>query len=112
MAVKAVVPRHVGERHMTPSRDDPSLSELLGDPMTQAIMDADGVDARKLAAMLRSMARQISRRSLGTATIAAEGARPDRNAVGPRSQPVGVFRNAARCGASASRMRSRQSRAR
>jgi hypothetical protein len=44
-------------------RDEPTLDQLLGDPMTQALMTADRVDARALAAMLRSMAREINGRS-------------------------------------------------
>jgi hypothetical protein len=42
--------------------DDPTLDELLGDPMTQAVMTADRVDPPALAAMLRSMAREIAGR--------------------------------------------------
>ena len=44
------------------SHDDPTLDELLGDPITQAVMIADRVDPRALAAMLRSMAREIGGR--------------------------------------------------
>jgi hypothetical protein len=43
--------------------DDPTLDQLLGDPITQALMTVDRVDPLALAAMLRSMAREISGRS-------------------------------------------------
>jgi hypothetical protein len=42
--------------------DDPTLEELLGDPITQAVMTADRVDPRELKAMLASIARAIGRR--------------------------------------------------
>jgi hypothetical protein len=44
-------------------QNDPTLDELLGDPMTRAIMSADRVDPLKLEAMLRSLGRQIGGRS-------------------------------------------------
>jgi hypothetical protein len=40
---------------------DLSLSEALADPLVRAVMAADGVDARKLAAELREMAARLSR---------------------------------------------------
>jgi hypothetical protein len=43
--------------------DNPTLDELLGDPMTQELMTADRVDPRALAAMLACVARVIGGRS-------------------------------------------------
>ena len=40
---------------------DPSLSEALSDPVVRAVMAADGVDPRKLAAELREIAAQLNR---------------------------------------------------
>jgi hypothetical protein len=95
--------------HMTKFHDDPALDELLGDPMTRAIMRADRVDPLKLEAMLRSLAREIAGRSGAspTALVEAEGVRFDRNAVGPLSQPVGVFQDTASSCVSGPGMRSR-----
>ena len=42
--------------------DDPTLAELLSDPITQAVMTADRVDPRELKPMLASIARAIGRR--------------------------------------------------
>jgi hypothetical protein len=47
---------------MIQCHNDPTLDELLGDPMTRAIMSADRVDPLKLEAMLRSLGRQIGDR--------------------------------------------------
>jgi hypothetical protein len=91
---------------MTRLHDDLTLDQLLGDPMTQAIARADRVDPAELEAMLRSLAREISGRSGGSARAAAESPPFDRNPVGPLSRPVGVLRDAA-C-ASGSRIRSQQ----
>jgi hypothetical protein len=40
---------------------DPSLSEALNDPLVRAVMAADGVDARQLAAELREVADHLNR---------------------------------------------------
>jgi hypothetical protein len=40
---------------MTTSQNDLTIDELLGDPMTHAIMTADCVDPLQLEAMLRSL---------------------------------------------------------
>jgi hypothetical protein len=37
-----------------------SLTEALADPMVRAVMDADGVDPRKLGAELREMAAALN----------------------------------------------------
>ena len=42
-------------------RYNPPLSEVLADPMTRAVMAADGVDARRLAAELREVAAALNR---------------------------------------------------
>jgi hypothetical protein len=36
--------------------DEPTLSEILADPIIQALMEADGVDADELEATLRRLA--------------------------------------------------------
>jgi hypothetical protein len=69
---------------MTKFHDDPTLDELLGDPITQAIMHADRVDPAKLEAMLRSLARAVAGRSRTSA-------------VGPLSRPVGASRDTTTC---------------
>jgi hypothetical protein len=88
--------------HMTKFHDNPTLDELLGDPITQAIMHADRVDPPKLEAMLRSLAREIAGRSgvSATALVEAESARFDRSAAGPLSRPVGMSQDTAFCCAS------------
>jgi hypothetical protein len=91
---------------MIPFRD-PTLDELLADPITQAIMHADRVDPPALAAMLRTLAREISGRSGGTATALAAGARFDRTAVGRLPRPVGTFQDTASCWVAGSRIQSR-----
>ncbi|MBV8776919.1 MAG: hypothetical protein JO258_06965 [Alphaproteobacteria bacterium] len=40
---------------------DPNLTEALNDPLVRAVMAADGVDARKLAAELREVADRLNR---------------------------------------------------
>ena len=94
---------------MTPCRDEPTLDELLGDPMTRAIMKADRVDPPTLEVMLRSLAREIGGRSGGTATalVGAQSACFDRNAVGRLPRPIGMLQDTASCRVSGSRIRSR-----
>jgi hypothetical protein len=94
---------------MTSFRCDPTLDELLGDPIIQAIMNADRVDQPTLAAMLRSLSREIASRPSGTATVlvAGESACFDRNATGRRARPIGAFRDTASCFVSGSDIRSR-----
>ena len=38
------------------SANEPTLSEMLADPIVQALMQADGVEASELEATLRSVA--------------------------------------------------------
>ena len=47
---------------MTTCREELTIDELLGDPVTRAIMKADGVDPAALEALLRSMGRTVARR--------------------------------------------------
>jgi hypothetical protein len=77
--------------------DEPTLDELIGDPITQAIMTADRVDQPTLEAMLRSLAHEIVDRT--------ESARLG-SAAGQRSWPIGVSRDTASCCISGSRIRS------
>jgi hypothetical protein len=90
--------------------DDPTLEELLRDPITQAIMAADRVDPRRLEAMLQFMAGAIGSRSGASAAALLDAvARFDRGAVGEPSRPSGGLRDTA-CGhGSGSRIRPRQS---
>jgi hypothetical protein len=46
---------------------EPSLEDILADPITQAVIEADGVDANELDAMLRHVAhkRRSALRSVG-----------------------------------------------
>jgi hypothetical protein len=41
---------------------EPGLNALLSDPVIRAVMDADGVDARKLEAELSSLGGQLRER--------------------------------------------------
>jgi hypothetical protein len=45
---------------MNPCGCNPSLAEALADPMVRAVMAADGVDPRKLAAELRAIAATLN----------------------------------------------------
>jgi hypothetical protein len=85
---------------MTNIHDHPTLEELVGDPMTQALMRADGVDSLALAAMLGSVARAIAGRSGGSATVLVAAA-SDR-----LLRPKGSHRDTASCCVSGSRARS------
>jgi len=46
---------------------EPSLEDILSDPITQAVISADGVDTGELDAMLRRVAqkRRSAERSMG-----------------------------------------------
>jgi hypothetical protein len=46
--------------HMIRCGYDPTLSEALADPLVRAVMAADGVDPRQLAADLRAMAARLN----------------------------------------------------
>jgi hypothetical protein len=91
--------------------DDPTLYELLSDPLTQAVMTADRVDPAKLKAMLRSVAREIAGRSgcaggSAVAFVKAETAKFERTSFDQLLQPIGVYRDTARGWVSGSRIRS------
>jgi hypothetical protein len=82
--------------------DDPTLCELLSDPLTQAVMKADRVDPAKLKAMLRSVVREIAGRSRSVggsaaALVKAESAKCERASFDQLLQPIGVYRDTA-CG--------------
>ena len=49
---------------------EPSLEDILSDPITQAVIGADGVDMGELDAMLRRVAhkRRSAQRSAGATT--------------------------------------------
>lgn len=51
---------------------EPSLEDILADPIIQAVIDADGVDANELGAMLRQVAhkRRADRRDVTAAVMA------------------------------------------
>ena len=46
---------------------EPSLEDILSDPIIKAVIDADGVDANELGAMLRRVAntRRLAADSVG-----------------------------------------------
>jgi len=59
---------------MTTSRDELTIDELLSDPVTRAVMKADGVDPSELETMMRSLAartEQAARRSIKDLCAAA-----------------------------------------
>jgi hypothetical protein len=74
---------------MTKAHDEPTIDELLGDPMTQALMHADRVDPLELANLLASVAPDIAGRSGGSAAalVAAERDR--------RLRPMGAYQDTA-----------------
>jgi hypothetical protein len=41
-------------------RYEPTIAEILSDSIVQAVMDADGVDPKRLEALLRSMAQNLA----------------------------------------------------
>jgi hypothetical protein len=51
---------------MTTPRDELTIDDLLGDPLTHAIMKADRVDRSDLEAMVRALAARIARLSGGS----------------------------------------------
>ena len=56
---------------MHPCRKDMTLRDSLADPLIQAVMAADDVDATELAALLGSVAETLSRRDAQAARLAA-----------------------------------------
>jgi len=45
---------------MSSFRGEPTLDEILSDPIVRALMEADGVDRQELEAMLSRIARRSS----------------------------------------------------
>ena len=68
---------------MTTSRDELTIDDLLGDPLTHTIMKADRVDPSELEAMVRALAARIARLAGRSSGDALDGDREasDRNAV-------------------------------
>jgi hypothetical protein len=52
---------------LTPSWREPTLKELLSEPIITALMDADGVDPEELKAILGWTSVQLRSRSSGSA---------------------------------------------
>jgi hypothetical protein len=63
---------------------EPTLAELLSDPVTRAVMQADGVDPWELEEMLRGLARLRAQSSAGTNS----GRRPRLRFLGSRPRAV------------------------
>jgi len=53
----------VGQRQNGDGHGDMTLTEALSDPIVQAFMSADGVDARQLELDLRQLAKELQRRN-------------------------------------------------
>lgn len=51
---------------LTPAWREPTLKELLSEPIIAALMDADGVDPEELKAILRWTSVQLRSRSNGS----------------------------------------------
>jgi hypothetical protein len=60
---------------MAGSYDELTIDELLSDPVTHAVMKADGVDPSALAAMLRAMADTMEQGFDRSNRFAGDGAR-------------------------------------
>jgi hypothetical protein len=41
-------------------RREPTIVEILSDPIVQTVMEADGVDPKRLETLLRSMAQELA----------------------------------------------------
>jgi hypothetical protein len=79
---------------MTMSRDELTIEELLGDPVTRAVMAADRVDPSELETMLRSTGlRLLALRSMPPTIERAADRRSEKcafNGDGAQSQGVTV----------------------
>ena len=62
---------------------EPTLEEILSDPLTRAVMEADGVDRHELEAMLRRAGRNLPPRRGG-----GRGFRSPRRVVGPPNKSL------------------------
>ena len=48
---------------MNSRHGEPTLEEMLSDPIIRAVMEADGIDPQELAATLRQIGRMLARRT-------------------------------------------------
>ena len=58
MTALLTLTRRIGSR-MSFCRGEPTIAEILSDSIVQAVMEADGVDPKRLEALLRSMAQNL-----------------------------------------------------
>jgi hypothetical protein len=72
---------------MTSPRVDTTINELLADPLTRAVMQADRVDPGAFEAMLRSLARHLESQTQA-------GAGPESGGVSPREGGIASLRRA------------------
>jgi hypothetical protein len=59
MTALLTITRRIGNR-MSFCRCEPTMAEILSDSIVQAVMEADGVDPKRLEALLRSMAQNLA----------------------------------------------------
>jgi hypothetical protein len=59
MTALLTITRRIGNR-MSFCRCEPTIAEILSDSIVQAVMEADGVDPKRLEALLRSMAQNLA----------------------------------------------------
>jgi hypothetical protein len=48
---------------MNSRHGEPTLEEMLSDPIIRAVIEADGIDPQELAATLRQTGRMLARRT-------------------------------------------------
>jgi hypothetical protein len=48
---------------MNSRQGEPTLEEMLSDPIVRAVMEADGIDPQELAATLTQTGRKLARRA-------------------------------------------------
>jgi hypothetical protein len=48
---------------MNSRHGEPTLEEMLSDPIIRAVMEADGIDPQELAATLRQAGRMLAQRA-------------------------------------------------
>ena len=48
---------------MNSRQGEPTLEEMLSDPIVRAVIEADGIDPQELAATLRQTGRMLARRT-------------------------------------------------
>jgi hypothetical protein len=59
MTALLTITRRIGDR-MSFCRCELTIAEILSDSIVQAVMEADGVDPKRLEALLRSMAQNLA----------------------------------------------------